>query len=101
MSHISTHSAIARRISPEYIQYGNIINDGTLGAPGTENNPCIMDSRTGTFCTRQMSGYYPHEICKGERNIDPKIDFTDYYYIYDLDKNYRRPHKSTPQSSTP
>lgn len=120
---MSTHSAIARRISPEYIQYGNIINDGyldyvglvlashynspesveqlfslgqleTLGAPGTENNPCIMDSRTGTFCTRQMSGYYPHEICKGERNIDPKIEFTDYYYIYDLDKKwyYIKPH---------
>lgn len=114
---MGTHSAIARRLSPEIIQYGNVINDGyldyvgctlacyydspesveqlfslgqleSLGAPGTENKSCILDLMSGTFCTRQMNGYYPHEICKGENNIDPKIIFTDYYYIYELDKKW-------------
>ena len=113
---MGTHSAIARRLSPEIIQYGNVINDGyldyvgctlachynspetveqlfslgqleSLGAPGTENKSCILDLMSGTFCTRQMNGYYPHEICKGENNIDPKIIFTDYYLSMNLTKN--------------
>ena len=114
---MGTHSAIARRLSPKIIQYGNVINDGyldyvgsilachydspesveqlfslgqleTLGAPGTENKHCVLDLKTGSFCTRQLNGYYPHEKCKGENNIDPKIVFTDYYYIYELDKKW-------------
>ena len=111
---MGTHAAIARRVSPDVIQFGNVINDGyleyvgfvlqmyydtpekveklfslgqleTLGAPGTEENSAIMDRKTGTFCTRIWHDYCPHEICRSENDINPKVMFTDYYYFFDSD----------------
>ena len=111
---MGTHAAIARRVSPNVIQFGNVINDGyleyvgfvlqmyydtpekveklfslgqleTLGAPGTEENSAIMDRKTGTFCTRVWLDYCPHEICRSENGINPKVMFTDYYYFFDSD----------------
>ena len=111
---MDTHAAIARRVSPDVIQFGNVINDGyleyvglvlqmyydtpekveklfslgqleTLGAPGTEENSAIMDRKTGTFCTRIWHDYCPHEICRSEKDINPKVMFTDYYYFFDSD----------------
>ena len=114
---MSSHAIIARRISPNKIQYGNVINDGyldylgkvlflhynspekveqlfslgqleTLGAPGTETNKALMDSNTGTFCTKLLDGYHPHETCKSEQEIEPKIFFSDYYYLYEPDNHW-------------
>jgi len=112
---MGTHSCIARRVAPNVIQFGNIINDGyleyvgrvlieyynsaerveklfslgqleTLGAPGTEDIQFpFILQSTGTFCTRVTNGYCPHEICKSETEIDPPVMFTDYYYFYDSD----------------
>jgi len=82
---MGTHSCIVRRLSRKLIQFGNIINDGnlenvgrvlikyynsselveklsslgqleTLDAPDTEENPALMDKKTGTFCTRIWHG---------------------------------------------
>ncbi len=114
---MGTHAAIARRISSDVIQFGNVINDGyleyvgyvlqmyydtpekveklfslgqleTLGAPSTEENSATMDRKTGTFCTRVWRDYCPHEICRSEDDIDPKVMFTDYYYLFDSDNHW-------------
>lgn len=114
---MGTHAAIARRISSDVIQFGSVINDGyleyagfvlqmyydtpekveklfslgqleTLGAPGTEENSATMDRKTGTFCTRVWRDYCPHEICRCEDDIDPKVMFTDYYYLFDSDNHW-------------
>ena len=114
---MGTHAVIARRVSPDVIQFGSVINDGyleyagfvlqmyydtpekveklfslgqleVLGAPGTEHNSATMDRKTGTFCTRVWRDYCPHEICRSEDDIDPKVMFTDYYYLFDSDNHW-------------
>ena len=112
---MSTHAAIAYRISPDLIQYGNILSDGglyyvgwvleyyyskpelvkylfslgqldILGAPHTEKNPSLFDSKTHTFCTRVIDGEYtPHKKCKKENEIHPDY-IADYFYIYENDE---------------
>lgn len=114
---MGTHAVIARRVSPDVIQFGSVINDGyleyagfvlqmyydtpekveklfslgqleVLGAPGTEHNSAIMDRNTRTFCTRVWRDYCPHEICRSEKDINPKVMFTDYCYLFDSDNHW-------------
>ena len=114
---MGTHAVIARRVSPDVIQFGSVINDGyleyvgfvlqmyydtpekveklfslgqleVLGAPGTEHNSAIMDRNTRTFCTRVWRDYCPHEICRSEKDINPKVIFTDYCYLFDSDNHW-------------
>lgn len=113
---MSTHCVFARRLTTEYIQYGCIIDDGYLEMAGCrlanyykndENIDWLFDQGdiedlgipggekiSWFFTMRPYKNSKGLKVCKGENAIDPWLMFTDYHYIYELDKKwyYMRPY---------